>query len=142
MPVLIHYNNQKFTPPSEEDLINFLSELLENEEHFSGEINIIYVGNDEILELNKKYLNHNYFTDVLAFRYNEGTTVDGDIFINLDKVYEHSREYSTTFYDECLRVVIHGILHLTGYTDTTAAARNRMHELENHYLSEFYSKKE
>ncbi|MFP4046280.1 MAG: rRNA maturation RNase YbeY [Bacteroidales bacterium] len=142
MLILIHNNHPELQPPQEQRLVDFLELLLKNEDHNPGAINIVYITNQEILELNKKYLDHNYFTDVLAFRYNEGSTIDGDIFISLDKVKENALDYNTEFYNECLRVVIHGLLHLTGYTDSTETTRKHMHELEDHYLHAFFSKKE
>lgn len=142
MPLLIHNNHPGFKPPQEQEIVDFLEALIKKEDHIPGEINIVYTTNQDILELNKKYLEHNYFTDVLAFRYNEGSTIDGDIFISLDKVKENAIDYNTSFYNECLRVVIHGLLHLTGYTDTTETNRERMHDLENYYLHSFSTNKE
>ncbi len=140
MAILIHHNIGNYSTPDEKKVIPFLEELIENEDQKVGEINIIFTDNSEILDLNKTYLDHNYYTDVIAFDYTEGNTLSGDIFISLEKVDENSKGYNTTFKDETLRVMFHGILHLSGYTDKTSEQKQVMHSREDYYLKQFYSK--
>jgi len=117
----------------------WLRKILREEQKKEGDINIIFSDNHTILKLNKTYLSRNYFTDVIAFPYAEGKTVDGDIYISIDTVKENAKLYKCTFMDELHRVMIHGLLHLIGYGDKTAKEKKEMREKESFYLSEFKS---
>ena len=99
-----------------------------------GGISIIVTSDKYLLEVNKKYLNHHYFTDVITFNYNEGSTICGDIFISLDTIEKNSELYQVTLDNELLRVIIHGVLHLLGYNDKGSEEQMLMKEKENHYL--------
>ena len=97
---------------------------------FSLEIN--YVSSETMLGINKKYLNHNYNTDIITFDYsNERNNLDGEIFISIDDALENSKKYHVTLNNEILRLVTHGILHMTCYDDVTLAKRKRMKNVED-----------
>jgi rRNA maturation RNase YbeY len=101
--------------------------------HF-GEISIILCSDKYLLDVNVKYLNHNYFTDIITFNYVEGNTVSGDLFISIDRVKENALEYSVTWIKELYRVILHGILHLVGYNDKSDSEQKIMREKEDYYL--------
>jgi rRNA maturation RNase YbeY len=105
-----------------------------NKELFAKDICFIFCSDEYILEVNSKYLNHNYLTDVITFNYNEGKYINGDVFIGVNTVRENSVIYNTTFDEEMRRVVIHAVLHLLGYDDLTKDERSLMREKENLYL--------
>ena len=96
-----------------------------------GEIAYIFCSDERILEINKQYLNHDYFTDIITFDYCEGTIISGDIFISVDTVLSNSNEYGVSFETELLRIIIHGILHLCGQDDKTPETRAEMTEKED-----------
>ena len=85
-----------------------------------GEINYIFCDDEKILEINRQFLQHDYYTDIITFDYCEGDTLSGDIFISVDTVTANAKEYSVSFDEELKRVMIHGILHLCGQNDKTA----------------------
>ena len=138
MAILIHHNHSGYQLPENQPLIQLGHVIIEKEKAQTGDINIIFTNNEEILELNREYLEHDYYTDVIAFHYGPTTHVEGDIFISLDKVYENSLEYQTGFKNELVRVVIHGLLHLTGYNDKTDEERQHMRHLEDEYLDYYH----
>ena len=82
-----------------------------------------------------KYLQHDYFTDIITFDYCEGDTVSGDLFISVDSVRENAAFYGTEFKDELNRVIVHGVLHLIGYDDHSEEDIKEMRAKENYYLS-------
>jgi rRNA maturation RNase YbeY len=84
--------------------------------------------------MNKKYLKHFYFTDVITFDYVVGNTIAGDIFISLDRIKENSQVYGVTFESELHRVFVHGVLHLLGYKDKDTKSREMMTFKEDYYL--------
>ena len=99
-----------------------------------GAINIIFCSDPYILEVNLKYLQHDYFTDIITFDYCEKDILSGDLFISIDSVLENARYYGTAFEDELDRVMVHGLLHLIGYDDHTEEEIAVMRQKENYYL--------
>lgn len=100
-----------------------------------GNISIIFCSDNYVLDINQKYLQHDYFTDIITFDYCEGDRLSGDLFISVDSVRENSVEFGTEFKDELNRVIIHGLLHLVGYDDHTETDIKLMRSKENYYLS-------
>lgn len=101
-----------------------------------GNIDIIFCSNNYLLEINKKFLNHHYYTDVITFPYNEKNKLSGDIFISIEQVKLNAEQFKVTFHEELYRVVIHGILHLIGYEDDTDHKRMHMHVMEDNALEQ------
>lgn len=104
------------------------------EKRVIGNLNFIFTSNDKILDINIQYLSHNYLTDIITFSFNTENIVSGDIFICIEKVKENSISYNTTFYEELHRVIIHGVLHLTGYDDITSKKQQVMRSREDEAL--------
>ena len=100
-----------------------------------GDISVIFCSDNYILDINQKYLGHDYFTDIITFDYREGDRLSGDLFISVDSVRENSIEFGTSFYDELNRVIVHGLLHIIGYDDHTDEDIKVMRSKENYYLS-------
>ena len=101
-----------------------------------GTISIIFCSDNYLLEVNKQYLNHNYFTDIITFNNVEDSVISGDLFISLDRVKENAETFHSKFVVELYRVVFHGILHLIGYNDKTETEKKLMRQKEDFYLSE------
>ena len=99
-----------------------------------GAINIIFCSDHYILDVNMKYLQHDYFTDIITFDYCEKDVLSGDLFISIDSVRENALYYGTEFADELNRVMVHGLLHLIGYDDHTEEDIAVMRQKENYYL--------
>ncbi len=104
-----------------------------------GNVSYIFCSNSFILDLNQKYLNHNYFTDIITFDYCSDNIIEGDIFISVDTVKDNSTRFNTIFNDELLRVIIHGVLHLIGFNDKTTKQQKQMRSMEDEALSIYYN---
>jgi rRNA maturation RNase YbeY len=102
-----------------------------------GNLNFIFCSDNYILDINQRYLNHNYFTDIITFNYNSDKKVSGDIFISIDTIKSNSESFNVTFEEELRRVIIHGVLHLIGFDDITDDLRNQMRMQEDLSLSLF-----
>jgi metalloprotein, YbeY/UPF0054 family len=100
-----------------------------------GEISYIFCSDDVILSVNKEYLNHDYYTDIITFDYSENNVISGDLFISLDTVKSNAEKYNEEYAKELYRVIIHGILHLCGIDDKAEGARKIMEENEDSALS-------
>jgi rRNA maturation RNase YbeY len=101
------------------------------------EISYIFCSDQYLLELNQTALNHDYFTDIITFdlRENPNDALDAELYISLDRVEENSRDFNTTFAHELKRVMVHGLLHLTGLNDSSDEEKAHMREMENQYLA-------
>ena len=113
----------------------WLKVVAESEIRRLGDIAIIFCSDNYILDVNIKYLQHDYFTDIITFDYCEGNFLSGDLFISVDSVRENAEFFNTEFPDELNRVIVHGILHLVGYDDHTDEEKKLMREKEDYYLS-------
>jgi metalloprotein, YbeY/UPF0054 family len=100
-----------------------------------GEIAYIFCSDEKILEVNKEYLQHDYYTDIITFDYCEDNVISGDIFISLDTVKSNSEQFNTSYNDELHRTIIHGILHLCGINDKGEGEREIMEAEENKALA-------
>jgi probable rRNA maturation factor len=100
-----------------------------------GDISFIFCSDDFLLDMNKKYLSHDYYTDVITFDNSEEHVFAGDIFVSVDRVRENAELFEQSFIDELNRVMIHGILHLLGYDDATDSQKKIMRSKEDFYLA-------
>lgn len=100
-----------------------------------GDIAYIFVNDEKILEVNRQFLQHDYYTDIITFDYCEENTISGDLFISLDTVKTNAQLVKATYEDELRRVIIHGILHLCGIDDKGPGEREVMEAAENKALA-------
>ncbi len=99
-----------------------------------GEVGYLFCDDEKILAVNREYLHHDYYTDVITFDYDEGDTISGDIIISLDTVHSNAELLGKDYGEELYRVIIHGILHLCGLNDKGPGERELMEEAENKAL--------
>ena len=100
-----------------------------------GDVNYIFCNDERILEVNREYLQHDYYTDIITFDYTEGNIISGDLFISLDTVKTNSEQFVTEYDEELHRTIIHGILHLCGINDKGPGEREIMEAAENKALA-------
>lgn len=104
--------------------------------HQTGHLSFVFCTDDYLLEVNKKFLNHDDYTDIITFDYSESNTVSGDLIISIDRVKENALTHQCSFNLELNRVIIHGVLHLLGFSDKTDDQISKMRELEGLYLAQ------
>lgn len=139
MPISYQSQDIKFVLKEKRKVSKWINDVIKSHQKKVGNISYIFCSNQYILELNQQYLNHNYFTDIITFDYCYDNIVEGDIFISIDTVLDNSHRFKTNFNDELLRVIVHGVLHLVGFSDKTAKQQKQMRVLEDEALSIFYS---
>lgn len=115
-------------------ITNWIKETISLEGKTTGDISFIFCSDNYLLEVNKQYLDHDYFTDIITFDYVENNVISGDIFISCDRVKENAREFNTGFENELSRIIIHGVLHLLGFKDKSKKDKLLMTEKEDFYL--------
>ncbi len=116
---------------------NWIQEVIRLNNHQTGHLSFVFCTDDYLLEVNKKFLNHDYYTDIITFDYNESTIVSGDFIISIDRVKENAIMHQCAFHIELYRVIIHGVLHLLGFSDKTESKQKKMRKLEDRYLSQY-----
>ncbi|MBP7965558.1 MAG: rRNA maturation RNase YbeY [Paludibacteraceae bacterium] len=133
---MISYTNEHVKPPkiAKRKITNWIKSVASNYDKTIGEIAYIFCDDSKILEINKTYLQHDYYTDIITFDYCEGDVLNGDIFISLDTVSSNAKEFDVAFDEELHRILIHGILHLCGQTDKTPESRLEMTRKEDEAL--------
>ena len=116
----------------------WLKSVVKSHGKILGEICIVSCSDNHLLEVNKKHLNHDYFTDIITFDYSEGNKVSGDLLISFDRVKENAALCGVGFQEELRRVMVHGCLHLCGFGDKTDGEKQAMRQEENKALKLFH----
>ena len=119
----------------EKQFNSYITPILISEKKTEGDIVLIFCSDEYLLEINKKHLNHDYYTDIITFDYCVDKIVSGDLYISIDRIKGNATTFNESFINELTRVVIHGVLHLCGYNDKTEADQKIMRNLENKYLA-------
>ncbi len=136
---MVRYYNDSCTYrlPEKRRTSAWLRSVAEAEGYTLGDVNYIFCSSERLLAMNREFLGHDYFTDVITFDYSDrrGTkVVSGDVFIDVETVADNAREYGAGRTEEMRRVVVHGLLHLCGQKDKTPRANAQMHRKEDKYL--------
>lgn len=134
MSITFETEGVQFPKIKEAQLSKWINSVVEKHDKKRGEIAYLFCDDEKILETNRDFLQHDFYTDIITFDYSEGDTVSGDILISLDTVKSNSQSYQTTFEEELHRVIIHGILHLCGLNDHTPEEERMMRSAENDAL--------
>ena len=123
----------------EESYIAWLVDVAKKQQRFIEELSYIFCSDDYLLDMNIRYLGHDYYTDIITFPYNEGEKLSGDLFISIDRVRENATDYGADFDTELRRVMVHGLLHLMGFGDKTEEEVQIMRAREDACLKMFDS---
>ena len=123
-----------------EFFVSSLSDLIETEGFNEGDITVVFVTDEYLLDLNKTHLEHDYYTDIITFDYTESDFISGDLFISYDRVLDNSNKFKVTKFNELCRVIFHGVLHLCGYKDKSIEDEQLMRTKEAYYLDKYVSR--
>ena len=138
--VIFNYETD-FQLENEEKFEEWIDAIIESEGKEPGEINYIFCDDEKIIEVNRQFLNHDYYTDIITFDYTHGRRVSGDMFISLDTVATNAVTVGSDYMTELHRVIVHGLLHLCGIDDKRPGEREVMEALENRALEMLNSSK-
>ncbi|WP_298140700.1 rRNA maturation RNase YbeY [Flavobacterium sp.] len=136
---MISFNYETdFELPNEEQFSSWISKVILSESKKEGDINYVFCDDEYILEINKQYLQHDYYTDIISFDYSVGNELHGDVFVSIDRVRENATDFKTTFEEELKRVIIHGVLHYCGYKDKSIEDEQLMRQKEDEKIKMFH----
>ena len=134
---MITYNTENVKMPAlrRRDVSRWVRQVAASYGRRVGEIGYLFCDDEKILEVNREYLSHDYYTDIITFDYTEGDVINGDLVISLDTVRSNAELFGKAYDDELMRVIIHGILHLCGINDKGPGERELMEAAENKALA-------
>ena len=136
---MISFNYETdFLLDNETQFSDWISKVILSESKKEGDINYIFCDDEYILEINKQYLDHDYYTDIISFDYSVGNELNGDIFVSIERVKENATDFNATFDNELKRVIIHGILHYCGYKDKSEEDEALMRSKEDEKTKMFH----
>lgn len=135
MSIYFHKEDISFTINNKKGVSSWIKCIANNYNKRVDDINLIFCSDKYLLAINNKYLNHNYYTDIISFDYSLNESISGDIYISIQRVKENAIKNNVSFVDEIHRVIIHGVLHLCGFNDDSVEEKEEMRKLENSCLS-------
>ncbi len=133
--VIFHFEDVDVQLLNKEEVTSLVNNSIDSEGKRLGIVNCILCSDEYLLEINKTYLNHDTFTDIITFNYVEKDLIAGDLFISLDRINENAVNFNVGFDHELRRVIIHGVLHLIGYNDKTPEEAEEIRAKEDFYLT-------
>ena len=141
--ILFRNADKTFLFPDKKGLKHFIEFLFEKEKKGLYELTYVFCSDEYLLSINKDFLQHDYYTDIITFDLSENSKqIIGEIYISLDRVKDNAKTLNTNIKEETLRVIFHGALHLCGYKDKSKADITKMRQKENYYISLFNQSQE
>ena len=134
MDISFHSEGLRFELDKKVHHKKWIRAWLESHQMFPGTLAFIFTTNERLRLMNKEFLNHNYFTDVITFDYRDGNEISGDVYISIEQVRLNAEAYDVALGEEQRRVMIHGVLHLMGYGDASDEEKQIMRKMENEAL--------
>ena len=133
----IYYKDVKFRLRKTKDLKDWIIKVIRSEAMEPGDLSFIFVSDEEIRDINREFLKHNFTTDVIAFDYREGKIINGEIYMSIDTIRENAKIYRNKLINEVKRVMVHGVLHIIGYDDKEEVMKKEMKKREDLYLKAY-----
>jgi len=135
-----HFHNadHPFRCPERKNIRSWLSDFAVHHKRNIHEVAVIFCSDEYLLEINRAHLDHDYYTDIITFDYAENDSLHADLFLSIDRIKENATLHKQLFFNELLRVIIHGHLHLVGYKDKTENEASIMREREDYWVQRYY----
>ena len=139
MAVRFFSDGVSFQPEGKRKIAQWLKQVAVGEGKKIGNVSYVFVSDEYLLEMNKKYLQHDDYTDIITFDNSTGNNISGEMYISIDTVRVNAEYYQVDFQNEILRVMVHGVLHLCGYQDKTTNERQKMRAAEDIHMKDYLS---
>jgi rRNA maturation RNase YbeY len=136
--VCFFFENRDFSLKQRTILKRFIESIFRKEKKKLESLNYVFVSDKRLLEINRRFLQHYYYTDIITFDLSEGSDVRAEVYISIDRVKENAKKLDVSFKSELHRVIFHGALHLCGYKDKSKREREKMREREDFYLYQYF----
>jgi len=136
LKIKFFYDRINYRIKRSKEVRNLIEKVIRKANKVPGDLNFIITNDKIVRKLNIEYLDHDYFTDVIAFDYSENVVLNGEVYISIDTVKINAVKYKVSLNSEIIRVIIHGTLHLCGIDDKSSEEKNIMRELEDKWIKE------
>lgn len=140
MNIDFNFEDVEFNLPDHDSLVSWIDYTCKNEGCETQNITYIFCSDEYLLNVNRQYLNHDYYTDIITFDYVKEKEISGDLFISYDRIVDNAKTFGVSCETELLRVMIHGVLHLIGYDDLTDEDEAEIHKMEDFYINIYETK--
>lgn len=140
MNINFFFPERKISLSQRTGLKQFINKLVEKEGFKLNTLSYVFCSDRTLLKMNRDYLQHDYFTDIITFDLSSTKEIEGEVYISIDRVKENASQFETTFQRELHRVIFHGALHLCGYKDKSKSEIDEMRSAENFYLRQYFKK--
>jgi rRNA maturation RNase YbeY len=140
MDINFNFEDVEYELPDEKSLVDWISYSIKNENFIPCKLSYIFCSDEYLWKMNKQFLEHDYYTDIITFDYVEGDNISGDMFISIDRIKDNANKFNVSCETELLRVMIHGVMHLVGYDDLTDEQEAEIHKKEDFYIDVYNNK--
>lgn len=137
MSIKIYYDKIKFRIRRTGEIKKFLEKVITDEKKSPGDLKFIFTNDETEIEINRKFLRHDFYTDIISFDYSSGNFINGEIYISVDTLRKNASKYNVSINEEVLRLMIHGVLHLCGYRDNSSQQKDIMFGRQEKILKKF-----
>jgi rRNA maturation RNase YbeY len=138
LALLFHNADHPFRCPQRKKIRAWIHDFAAHHGKRIGEVSIVFCSDEYLLEVNKSHLNHDYYTDIITFDYCEGDVISGDLMLSVDRIKDNAKTHNQLFFNELIRVIVHGHLHLVGYKDKTKSDAQAMRSQEDLWIERFH----
>lgn len=139
MALQFHNADHAFRCPHRRKIKAWIAAFAKAHSRVIGELSVVFCTDDYLLEVNKTHLQHDFYTDIITFDYCEGTELNGDLMLSIDRIKDNAKQHKQLFFNELLRVIIHGHLHLVGYKDKSKSEQATMRLKEDEWISTYHT---
>ena len=136
--IYFFFEQKNFSLENRSVLKNFIESIFKKERKRLFSINYIFCSDKRLLQINRQFLNHDFYTDIITFDLSQADSTQAEIYISIDRVRDNAKSLNTSFKSELHRVVFHGALHLCGFRDKTKGEKTKMREREGYYLNLYF----
>jgi rRNA maturation RNase YbeY len=137
LSIKIYYDKIKFRIRRTGEIKKFLEKVITDEKKSPGDLKFIFTNDEAEIEINRKFLRHDFYTDIISFDYSSGNFINGEIYISVDTLRKNASKYNVSINEEVLRLMIHGVLHLCGYRDNSSQQKDIMFGRQEKILKKF-----
>ena len=137
-PISFYFQKTTFSLRNRKKLKHFIAKIFRSKKKKLGGLIYIFSTDRNVLKINRQYLNHDFYTDVITFNLSDGPDIEGEVYLSVDRIKENAKKFNVSFAEELHRVMFHAALHLCGYGDKTVSEKASMRKQENGYLAEYF----
>jgi probable rRNA maturation factor len=137
LSIKIYYDKIKFRIRRTGEIKKFLEKVITDEKKSPGDLKFIFTDDETEIEINRKFLKHDFYTDIISFDYSSGNIINGEIYISVDTLRKNASKYNVSINEEVLKLMIHGVLHLCGYRDNSSQQKDIMFGRQEKILKKF-----